>query len=152
MEYPKNQLDALTKALVLSVIAPSQAKSQAALQLAESLTAGLGYADIEFCKREAEKLLNINEKGIMIRSINQIAFEIISDMKSQAHNAKKPITWKNKYPYAVPYAEAMLTMDKISDAYYYDSVSEIVQRFLCNAVHWRGATAKLIKAELKAML
>ena len=88
----------------------------------------------------------------MIRSINQIAFEIITDMESQALKAKKPVSWKDKYPYAVPYAEAMLTMDKISDPFYYDSGSEIVQRFLCNAMHWRGDTAKLIKAELKAML
>ena len=57
MEYLKNQLDALIGALVLSVTAPNKSKSKAALQLAESLTGGLGYADIEFCKREAEKLL-----------------------------------------------------------------------------------------------
>tara|TARA_R110000868_G_scaffold334663_1_gene595372 strand:- start:223 stop:489 length:267 start_codon:yes stop_codon:yes gene_type:complete len=88
----------------------------------------------------------------MTRSIYLIAFDIQNDMDSQANLSKKRIHWTKKYPYAAPYVSAMLTMNKISDNYYLDSGSEIVQRFLCNANQWRGDTAKLIKAELKAML
>jgi hypothetical protein len=151
MEYPKNQLDALTNALVLSVTAPSESKSKAALELAESLTAGLSYADVEFCKREAEKLLNTYEDP-MNRSIHTIACDIQNDMDHLANTAKKPVHWTEKYPYAVPYVSAMLTMHKISDSYYLDSGREIVQRFLCNASQWRGEKAKAIKLELKSML
>jgi hypothetical protein len=152
MEYPKNQLDALTKALVLCVTAPSGAKSEAALKLADSFSAGLGYADFEFCKREAEKLLYLNEGGVMNRSIHTIACEIQNDMDHLASTAKKPVHWTEKYPYAVPYVSAMLTMHKISDSYYLDSGREIVQRFLCNASQWKGEKAKAIKLELKSML
>ena len=88
----------------------------------------------------------------MTRSIYLIAFDIQNDMDSQANSAKKRIHWTEKYPYAAPYVSAMLTMNKISDNYYLDQGSEIVQRFLCNAIHWRGENAKLLKAELKAML
>ena len=73
-------------------------------------------------------------------------------MVNQAFNAKKPISWLKKYPYAAPYVEAMQDLTLISDNYYLDSGAEIVQRFLCNAIYWRGDTAKLLKAELKAML
>ena len=88
----------------------------------------------------------------MTRSISKIASEIIDDMVNQAFNAKKPISWLKKYPYAVPYVEAMQDLTSINDNFYLDSGREIVQRFLCNAMHWRGENAKLLKAELKAML
>tara|TARA_R110000868_G_scaffold317753_1_gene578550 strand:- start:403 stop:675 length:273 start_codon:yes stop_codon:yes gene_type:complete len=88
----------------------------------------------------------------MTRSIYIIAREIIADMTFQAMNAKKPISWTSKYPYAAPYAKAMRELDSIRDNYYLDSASEIVNRFLCNAIQWRGDTAKLLKAELKAIV
>mgnify|MGYP003651532036 CR=1 FL=1 len=87
----------------------------------------------------------------MTRPIYIIAREIIADMVFQAINAKKPISWKRKYPYAAPYVEAMRELDSINDNYYLDSGSEIVNRFLCNAIQWRGDNAKLLKAELKAI-
>jgi len=59
--------------------------------------------------------------------------------------------WTNVYFGAVPYLEAMSTLDSIEDNYYMDSAKSIVLYFLCNASTWRGETARRIKAELKAM-
>ena len=88
----------------------------------------------------------------MTRSIQLIARDIVADMALQSLQQKKSIRWKDKFPHAAPYIEAMRELDKISDNFYLDSGSEIVQRFLCNANQWRGDVARSIKAELKAML
>ena len=60
--------------------------------------------------------------------------------------------WKNVNYAAQPYLDAMQTLDSIHNNYGYDSGSSIVRYFLSNAGTWRGAKAKEIKAELKAML
>jgi len=60
--------------------------------------------------------------------------------------------WKRVYFGAVPYLEAMHSLSSVDDAYGYDSGREIVSYFLGNAATYRGATAKLVKAELKARL
>ena len=52
---------------------------------------------------------------------------------------------------AVPYLEAMASLNSIGDSYGYDSAKSIVLYFLSNASTWRGDEAKRIKAELKAM-
>jgi hypothetical protein len=72
------------------------------------------------------------------RSIYTIAGEIASD-------------WKRVNFAAKPYLDAMFSLDKITDNYFFDSGREIVIRFLCNASSWRGETAKRVKAELKKM-
>lgn len=74
-----------------------------------------------------------------MRTLKEIAKEIRS-------------TWKNIYFGAVPYVEAMETLNSINDDYFFDSGREIVVRFLANASTWRGNDARRIKAELKAML
>lgn len=53
---------------------------------------------------------------------------------------------------AVPYLEAMYSLDKITDRYGLDSADTVVRYFLVNAGQWRGDTARKIKAELRAML
>ena len=72
------------------------------------------------------------------RSLSVIAREIKSD-------------WKNVYFGAVPYLNAMGTLNSINDDYGMDSGKSIVLYFLSNASTWRGETAKRIKAELKKM-
>lgn len=72
------------------------------------------------------------------RPLHEIAREIKRD-------------WKNVYFGAVPYLNAMATMDSIDGVYGFDSAKSIVLYFLSNASSWRGETAKRIKAELKAM-
>ena len=73
-----------------------------------------------------------------VRPIYEIAREIRKD-------------WKKVYFGAVPYLDAMRDLDKITDAYLYDSGESIVRYFLSNASTWRGDVAKRVKAELKAM-
>jgi hypothetical protein len=63
MDYPKNQLDALTQALVLSVSASDDARSQMALELAESFTVGLNDIQVASCKRRAEEILKEGERA-----------------------------------------------------------------------------------------
>jgi len=60
--------------------------------------------------------------------------------------------WPQPYFGAVPYLDAMGTLDTIEDAYYYDSARSVVLYFLANAQTWRGPDAKRLKAELKALL
>lgn len=62
--------------------------------------------------------------------------------------------WPNVYFGAVPYLEALLTLDTTDPnaMYYYDTAGDIVRYFLANAQTFRGADAKRLKAELKSML
>lgn len=71
--------------------------------------------------------------------------QIAKDIKS---------TWLNVYFGAVPYLEAMLTLDT-SDPnamYLYNTAEDIVRYFLAYAQTFRGADAERLKAELKSML
>jgi len=73
------------------------------------------------------------------RSLSAIAREIRRD-------------WKKPYFGAVPYLEAMRSLDSIHDRYGMDPGTEIVLYFLSNATTWRGEVARRIKAELKALV
>jgi len=72
------------------------------------------------------------------RPLSEIAREIRAD-------------WTKVYFGAVPYLDAMSTLNSIEDNYYYDSAKSIVLYFLANAGTWRGDVARRVKAELKAM-
>lgn len=63
-------------------------------------------------------------------------------------------TWMNVYFGAVPYLEALLTLDTTdSEALYgIETAGDIVRYFLANAQTFRGVDAKRLKAELKSML
>ena len=75
----------------------------------------------------------------MTRRICDIAREIKSD-------------WKKPYFGAVPYLDAMLSLNSVGDNYYLDSGDSMVRYFLANSSMWRGDVAKRVKAELKDML
>ena len=60
--------------------------------------------------------------------------------------------WKSVYFGAVPYLDAMSTMQSAKEKYGWDDGSSIVLYFLSNANTFRGEAAKRIKAELKAHL
>tara|TARA_R110000868_G_scaffold263878_1_gene522492 strand:+ start:607 stop:864 length:258 start_codon:yes stop_codon:yes gene_type:complete len=77
------------------------------------------------------------------RSLYEIAKEIRKDWKATAKNGI--------YFGAVPYLDAMATLDKPTDKYGMDSAKSIILYFLSNATSWRGETAKRVKLELKAM-
>lgn len=72
----------------------------------------------------------------MVRPLYQIAAEVRK-------------TWPKVNFGAVPYLDAMATLDKITDNYYLDSGESVVLYFLANAGTWRGEDAKRIKRELK---
>jgi len=57
--------------------------------------------------------------------------------------------WTNVYFGAVPYLDAMRSLDKITDKYGLDDGKGIVIYFISNASTWRGETAREVKAELK---
>lgn len=59
--------------------------------------------------------------------------------------------WPKVWFGAVPYLDAMRSLDRITDAYGLDSGKSIVLYFLANAATWRGEAARRIKAELKAI-
>jgi hypothetical protein len=72
------------------------------------------------------------------RPIHTIASEILQD-------------WKRPYFGAVPYLSAMQSLDGIDDTYGYDDARSVILYFMANATTWRGAKAREIKAELKAL-
>jgi hypothetical protein len=73
------------------------------------------------------------------RSLSDIAREIRSD-------------WSDPYFGAVPYLDALSSLDSVNDRYGFDRATDIVRYFLSNATTWRGETARRIKAELKAAI
>tara|TARA_R100001086_G_scaffold247504_2_gene181927 strand:+ start:291 stop:521 length:231 start_codon:yes stop_codon:yes gene_type:complete len=73
------------------------------------------------------------------RTLSTIAREISSD-------------WKKVNFAAVPYLQAMATMESPQDNFGYDSGQSVVIYFLSNAGSWRGDVARRIKKELKAMI
>lgn len=73
------------------------------------------------------------------RPLSEIAQEVRKD-------------WQKVYFGAVPYLEAMGTLNSINDKYFEDSGKSIVAYFLANAATWRGETAKRVKKELNTML
>jgi len=79
------------------------------------------------------------------RSLSTIAAEI-------RKNWTKANSGSSLYFGAVPYLDAMSTLDKISDNYMFDSGRSIVAYFLGNAGTWKGEVARNIKKELNAML
>lgn len=74
-----------------------------------------------------------------VRSLSVIANEIRKD-------------WNNVYFGAVPYLDAMSTLNSINDRYIMDSGKSIVLYFLSNATTWRGEVARNVKKELNSML
>ena len=73
------------------------------------------------------------------RTLSTIAQEISSD-------------WEKVNFAAVPYLQAMATMESPQDNFGYDSGQSVVIYFLSNATSWRGDVARRIKKELKAMI
>lgn len=60
--------------------------------------------------------------------------------------------WTKVYFGAVPYLNAMLSLDSINGMYGCDSAQSVVIYFLANAQTFRGERAKALKAELKQIL
>ena len=68
-----------------------------------------------------------------------------------AHQIKQD--WGSKvYFGAVPYLNAMRSLESVDDAYGQDSGRSVVMYFLSNASTWRGEVARNVKKELNAMI
>jgi hypothetical protein len=78
----------------------------------------------------------------------------VSDSKRPIYEIAREIRreWKNVNYAAVPYLQAMHSLDSITDPYGMDSGDSVVRYFLSNASSFRGEAARRIKAELKRML
>lgn len=74
-----------------------------------------------------------------LRPINSIAKEI-------------KWNWLNVYFGAVPYLDAMMSLESIDELYGVDSAKSIILYFLANASTWRGDIARRIKKELKELV
>jgi hypothetical protein len=112
----------------------------------EALRTALGYGSPTRMRRKISLEIlggmSANRRRVRrnsARSLSEIAAEIRRD-------------WKNPYFGAVPYLQAMGTLDSVRDSYGADRGDSIVAYFLGNATAWRGPTAKRIKAELNAAL
>ena len=73
------------------------------------------------------------------RKISTIANEIFND-------------WNKVNFAALPYLNAMLSINSINDNYAYDTGKSIVLYFLSNASTYKGETAKRLKLELKNII
>jgi hypothetical protein len=80
-----------------------------------------------------------------VRPLYEIATEIKKDWRATAKDGRI-------YFGAVPYLDAMQSLDSINDNYIMDNGRSIVVYFLANASTYKGAKAKELKDELKAML
>ena len=60
--------------------------------------------------------------------------------------------WKPMYFGAVPYVQAMLSLENLSSKYIAEDGRTIVAYFLGNAQTWKGPVARAVKAELKRRL
>jgi hypothetical protein len=74
--------------------------------------------------------------------MNRPLYEIARDIRND---------WKRPYFGAVPYLDAMRSLQSIDDNFYDDSAQSVVLYFLANAGTWRGEVARRVKAELKSM-
>ena len=80
-------------------------------------------------------------------NITRPIYQIAADIKTEWSKVGKGVNFAAK-----PYLDAMLTLDKITDQYMFDSADSIVRYFLCNASSFKGVRAKELKTELKSLL
>lgn len=62
------------------------------------------------------------------------------------------LTWESVSLHAAPYLNAMCKMRSVNDGYGADSGETVILYFLANATQYKGAVARMVKAELKARI
>jgi hypothetical protein len=83
--------------------------------------------------------VDLHEEALKKRPLYQIANLIFRD-------------WRPMHYGAIPYVQAMSSLDTLDSTYISDTGRSIVTYFLSNAQTWRGGNARLIKAELRRRL
>ena len=83
----------------------------------------------------------------------EITAEALSELKLWEIAVIIKKDWGSKiYFGAVPYIEAMNSLDNITDKYIFDSGISIVAYFLSNAKTWKGDTARAVKKHLNKLI
>lgn len=90
-------------------------------------------------KKEPAKASTVTMEHLAELSISQIAYMVRKD-------------WKRPYFGCVPYIEAMLSIEHITDRYVVGDGTSVVRGFLANAQQYRGPIARMVKAELNKRL
>lgn len=80
-------------------------------------------------------------------NITRPIYQIAADIKTEWSKIGKGVNFAAK-----PYLDAMMSLNKITDNYMFDSADSIVRHFLCNASSFKGLRSKELKNELKALL
>jgi hypothetical protein len=96
----------------------------------------------EHCHMNTNEYFKGAMEGLTKLAAGRPLYEIAKEIRSD---------WKKVYFGAVPYLQAMATMDSIDDDYGDDSAKSIVMYFLSNATSWKGEVAKKVKKELQDM-
>jgi hypothetical protein len=98
--------------------------------------AGIPYSGIDILTYPKGVIMS----DLSTATVSQLAGLIVADYKGRG----------KALPYsAVPYVDAMRSLQSVSDNYGYDDGRSIVAYALSNLTVWRGETAKAVKAELK---
>ena len=84
----------------------------------------------------------------MLRPLHKIAADILVAWGPKCRSLGAP----TYVQFSLPYVDAMLELQSITDTYGLDDAEGIVLRFLTNAASWRGDKARQIKSELNAHL
>lgn len=92
---------------------------------------------------EASEALHLVPLGRMTRIFPRRILEIASDIRR---------AWPSPYFGAVPYIEAMMCLNEVTDTYGQDDATDILMRFLSNAAHFRGPVAGELKDEIRLIL
>lgn len=79
--------------------------------------------------------------------ITRPIYQIAADIKTEWSKVGKGVNFAAK-----PYLDAMLTLNKITDRYMFDSADSIVRYFLCNASSFKGPRSKELKNELRSLV
>lgn len=82
-----------------------------------------------------------------MKTISSIARTIIRDIET-----RKEKSYKQAFPHAAPYLQAMLSLETMDDYYGLDSAQSVVSYALANLSSWRGPVSVTCKAELRQML
>ncbi len=85
-----------------------------------------------------------------MRKVSQVAEDIVSAWIDEQSVRRGPVPMY--LVTAWPYLEAMLKMATVKEMYGMEEGEMVILRFLDNATYWRGERARVLKAELNAML
>ncbi|WP_286850636.1 MULTISPECIES: hypothetical protein [Sphingobacterium] len=100
--------------------------------------------------KNPEKNLQLVQEGELPRKQTLCETDIPDNIHEIAAIIKAD--WKNIYFGAVPYLDAMASINSVHSGYFLDSAKSIVNYFLANATSWRGDKARAVKSKLRKLI